>query len=294
MSAFAYQSPSSIEELLATLADAKSSHSSSRILAGGTDLLVQMKNLVQSPELLIDIKRVPEAMQIKVNAQQIIIGTAVPSATIYRHQEVRQCLPGLTEAAYLIGSSQIQSRASIGGNLCNASPAGDTIPALIVNAAMCHIKGASGERRIKVEDFITGVQQNCLDADEFLLALEIEKPAQRTADAYQRFTPRTEMDIAVVGVGVRLVLDDENRITHARVGVGAVAITALLVEKAAKALIGSKLEDDALEAAAAEVAAGGSPISDKRGSADFRRRIAAVLTKRVAKIAYQRARKFRS
>lgn len=294
MSTFAYKSPGSLEELLATLAEAKVSQTHSQIMAGGTDLLVQMKTLDQSPQLLVDIKRVPEAMQIKINDQQIVIGAGVASAVLNRNDELCRCLPGLIESAYLIGSSQIQSRASLGGNLCNASPAGDTIPALIANNAVGLIRGATGERRIKVEDFVTGVQRNCLESDEVLLALEIEQPSKLTADAYQRFTPRTEMDIAVVGVAVRLTLDDGGRITNARVAVGAVAITALLVEDAAKALIGSQLEAESLEAAAIAVAAAGTPISDKRGSADFRRKIAKVLTKRVAKVAYQRAKASRS
>ena len=289
MNAFAYTAPASVDELLTTLAEAAASQKRSQILAGGTDLLVQMKTIDPQPRLIVDIKKIPEATQIRINGSQVSIGAAVPSATLNRHTKLCQLLPGLTEAAYLIGSSQIQSRASIGGNLCNASPAGDTIPALIAHDAMCVVRGASGERRIKAADFATGVQKNCLADDECLLALEINLPAGRMGDAYMRFTPRTEMDIAVVGVGVRLTLDEAGCITDARLSIGAMAVTVLHVEAAAAALIGSKGTDDALAAAASVARAAGSPISDKRGSADFRRKIAAVLTKRTVATAYQRA-----
>lgn len=289
MRAFHYSAPTSVDELLGTLADAKAKGDQTHILAGGTDLLVQMKTANRAPQQVVDIKGVPEATEVNITKQRIYIGAAVSAARLTRDAELRKLLPGLMEATYLIGSSQIQSRASIGGNLSNASPAGDTIPSLIALNARCLIKSVNGERQIKAEDFVVGVQRNCLEAGECLLGIEIDLAQSPTADAYMRFTPRTEMDIAVVGVGVSLILDQQGVCTAARIGLGAVAKTALCAERAASALVGSKLELPALQAAAEAATETGTPISDKRGTAIFRRKITAVLTKRVASAAYQRA-----
>ena len=196
-------------------------------------------------------------------------------AQFTKRQDIKSVFPGLVEAAYLIGSTQVQGRASIGGNLCNASPAADTIPALIANNALCLVQGINGTRRVSVADFVTGVGKHCMSSDELLIAIEVPKPAARTMDAYLRFIPRTEMDIAVA--------------TAARVVIGAVAPTAILVPSAADALIGTKLDDDALLAAAAASSEAASPITDRRGTVEFRRHVVGVLTKRAAKIAATRA-----
>ena len=189
----------------------------------------------------------------------------------------------------MIGSTQIQGRATIGGNLCNSSPAGDTIPALIANSAVCHIVGTDGERNVPVEDFVTGVGTNCMAAHEFLLGLRVPAPKGNTGDAYLRFIPRTEMDIAVAGAGVRVTLDDNGACTAARVGIGAVAPTPLLVPAAADALIGTQVDDDALNAAAAACSAAASPITDKRGTVEYRIKVVGVLCKRAGAIARDRA-----
>ena len=197
-------------------------------------------------------------------------------------------MPGLMEAGDLIGSTQVQGRATICGNLCNASPAGDSIPALIAAGGLCDIATASGTREMPVEDFVVGVGKNALQEGEFLLGVKFAMPKANTKDAYLRFTPRTEMDIAVAGVGVRVSV--ENGIcTDARVSIGAVAPTALLVTSAADALIGSSLDEAALAAAGQACKDSASPISDKRGTAEYRQKVVAVLCKRAIAIAHKRA-----
>ena len=289
MGAYAYQAPTSLAEAIDALQEHASKAEPVQILAGGTDVLVQMRSVNKDPRLLLDVKGLAEANRLELGQDEIYIGAAIPSAVLNEHAELKGALPGLIEAADLIGSTQIQGRASIGGNLCNASPAGDSIPALIAVGAICDIANADGGRTLPVEEFVTGVGQNALAAGELLLGLKIPSPAQRSSSAYLRFIPRTEMDIAVAGAGVSVTLDTEGRCTAARVGIGAVAPTALLVPDASEALIGTLLDDTALEAAAAAATAAASPISDKRGTAAYRRKVVGVLTRRAAGIAKQRA-----
>lgn len=280
MDAFTYSAPTSIAKLLGIL-DANINQSRrTQILAGGTDFLVQMKTVDSSPRAIVDIKHVPEASSINISADYVYIGAAVPAVVITANKELRHLLPGLVEAVGLIGSTQIQGRASMGGNLCNASPAGDTIPAMIANSGVCEIIAKNGNREVAVEDFVTGVQQNCLQSGECLLGVRFPKPELNTADAYLRFTPRTEMDIAVVGAGVSLTYDENNFCSRARVAIGAVAKTALLVPEAATALVGSRIEPNALSLAAQAAVAVAKPISDKRGTAEYRLKLVAVLVRR--------------
>ena len=281
MQGFAYEAPSSLDALRARLAAAQGAGELTQVLAGGTDLLVQMKQGQRAPGLILDIKRVGETQTLTVDGDTLTIGASVPAAKA-------KAFPGLAHAIDLIGSSQIQGRASLGGNLCNASPAGDTIPALIANGFEAQILTADGLRTLPVEAFVTGVGKNALASGEVLLALKAPVPGPRSGDAYQRFTPRTEMDIAVVGVGARLTLDDAGVIASARIALGAVAPHAFLAEAAGAALVGTRGESEALEAAAAAAMEAAKPISDKRGSADFRRRICGVLVKRVVAQALER------
>jgi carbon-monoxide dehydrogenase medium subunit len=264
--------------------------SGARVLAGGTDLIVQMRTGRATPGVFVDVKRIPELMKIDVGAKQVWLGAAVPAALVVEHAELGRLFPGLVEAVDLIGSTQIQGRASVGGNLCNASPAADTVPALFAIGAVCVIAGAGGERRVAAEAFNTGPGRNVLKPGELLAGFEIPRPAPRTADAYLRFIPRTEMDIAVVGAGVSVTLDDGGACTHARVALGAVAPTVLLVAEAAAALVGSRGDDAALERAAAAASAAARPIADKRGTIEYRRKVSGVLTKRAAAAAFERAR----
>ncbi|MBT3694595.1 MAG: xanthine dehydrogenase family protein subunit M [Gammaproteobacteria bacterium] len=288
MESYGYVAPSSIAEVLAVLNESTSAGQMTQVLAGGSDVLVQMRMPNHQPRTIVDIKKLAETNRLEVSAEGIYIGAAVSSAVMNEHQGLREAMPGLMEAGDLIGSTQVQGRATICGNLCNASPAGDSIPALIAAGGLCDIATASGTREMPVEDFVVGVGKNALQEGEFLLGVKFAMPKASTKDAYLRFTPRTEMDIAVAGVGVRVSV--ENGIcTDARVAIGAVAPTALLVPGAADALIGSSLDEAALAAAGQACKDSASPISDKRGTAEYRQKVVAVLCKRAIAIAHKRA-----
>ncbi|MBV8411756.1 MAG: xanthine dehydrogenase family protein subunit M [Alphaproteobacteria bacterium] len=259
-----------------------------RILAGGTDLLVQMKAGTQAPGTIIDVKKIPEMVTIAKTKGGFRIGAATPAAVIGEHEELRKTWPGVVEAINLIGSKQIQGRASPGGNLCNASPAADSVPALVAAGATVNIQGPGGKRQVPVEQFCTGPGRTSLQKGEIVVSLSLPARPKGSSDAYLRLIPRTEMDIAVVGCGVSLTMKGDT-VVAARVGLGAVAPTVLLVEDAAKALVGSQLEDEALEAAAKACSAACRPIDDKRGTIRYRTKIAGVLLKRAAAIARDRA-----
>jgi CO/xanthine dehydrogenase FAD-binding subunit len=282
-----YEAPETIQDAVALLAGADITP---KAMAGGTDLIIQMGSLVNDSRLVVNLKKIPELMSASVDDEGLKLGPSMSCAELTARDDIRAIYPGLVEAAYLIGSTQVQGRASVGGNLCNASPAADTIPALIANGAQCVIVGPSGERTVAVEDFVTGVGQNCLETGELVRLIVAPKPTENTSDAYLRFIPRTEMDIAVAGAGVSITLDNNGQCTAARVAIGAVAPTALLVPEAAAALIGSKLEDAALQTAADAASAASNPITDRRGTIEYRRHVVGVLTKRAAVIAAERAR----
>jgi carbon-monoxide dehydrogenase medium subunit len=282
-----YEAPRSVADavrLINATPDAK-------VLAGGTDLLVQFRSGLRQPSAFVDIKRIPELVGVTIDASQLRLGAATSAAVIGEHAEFRRLWPGLAEAIRLIGSTQIQGRGTVGGNLCNASPAADTTCALIVNRAQCVIAGPNGGRTVPVESFCVSPGRTVLERGELLVAIEIPRPVPGTADAYLRLIPRSEMDIAVVGAGVSVTLDANGVCTAARVAIGAVAPTALLVSDAAKALIGSKVDDAALKAAGEAASAAAKPIDDKRGTVAYRRSVAGVLTRRAARIAADRARR---
>ena len=289
MQSFAYAAPETVEQALAVLAEHQKSGRRAQVMAGGTDLMVQMRTVDSSPRTIVDIKKLSDTNRLDVGATEIYVGAAIPGAVLTASKPLAAVFPGLVEAIDLIGSSQIQGRAALGGNLCNASPAGDTISALIANAGVCVIATAGGKREMPVEAFVVGVGKNALKPGEFLLGIRFKRPAKGTSDAYLRFIPRTEMDIAVVGVGVSVSVDASGVCSAARVAIGAVAPTAILVPAAAGALIGSRLDDAALEKAGSACSAAALPISDKRGTADYRRTIVAVLCRRAAKAAAARA-----
>ena len=288
MESYGYVAPNSIAEVLAVLNESTSAGQMTQVLAGGSDVLVQMRMPNHQPRTIVDIKKLAETNRLEVSAQGIYIGAAVSSAVMNEHQGLRRAMPGLMEAGDLIGSTQVQGRATICGNLCNASPAGDSIPALIAAGGLCDIATANGFREMPVEDFVIGVGKNALQEGEFLLGVKFAMPKASTKDAYLRFTPRTEMDIAVAGVGVRVSVE-KGICTDARVSIGAVAPTALLVTSAADALIGSALDEAALAAAGQACKDSASPISDKRGTAEYRQKVVAVLCKRAITIAHKRA-----
>jgi CO/xanthine dehydrogenase FAD-binding subunit len=284
-----YESPTTIAHAAQLLGEP-----GARVLAGGTDLIVQMRTGRTAPRLFVDVKRIPELAGIRLDASKLWLGAAVPAALVVENREASDLFPGLVEAVDLIGSTQIQGRASVGGNLCNSSPAADTVPALIAIGAVCLIAGPKGERRVPVESFNSAPGKNVLGAGELLVGFEIPRPPARTADAYLRFIPRTEMDIAVVGAGVSVTLDASGVCTHARVALGAVAPTAILVPAAASALVGSRGDDAALARAAAAASEAARPIDDKRGTIVYRTKVSGVLTKRAAAAAFERARGARS
>lgn len=286
---FAYAAPVSVAEAVALLQEHASRGSRAQVLAGGTDLLVQVRSLDREPRTIVDIKKIEDVNRLDLGASETFIGAAIPSAVLNENAELTARFPGLLEAADLIGSTQIQGRASIGGNLCNASPAGDSIPAMIACGAVCVIAGGNGTRELPVENFVVGVGRNALEPGEFLVGLKVPNPGPRQSSAYLRFIPRTEMDIAVAGCGVSLSFDDDGVCTAARVAIGAVAPTALLVPAAGEALVGTRVEDADLAAAGAACSEAASPISDKRGTADYRRKVVAVLCRRAGQRARERA-----
>ena len=260
-----------------------------RILAGGTDLLVQMRSGVIRPGLIIDVKKIEEMTAIVPKADGgYWVGAAVSGAVLAEHKGFAATWPGVLEATNLIGSKQVQGRASIGGNLCNASPAADSVPALVAAGAVASIQGPQGRRELAVEHLPAGPGRTHLKPGEVLVGFTFPAHPKGSGDAYLRMIPRTEMDIAVVGLGVNLTLAG-GKVTAARVGLGAVAPTVLLVEDAAKALIGSSLDERALDAAAAACRAACKPINDKRGTIEYRTKVAGVLLKRTALIAAERA-----
>lgn len=281
-----YEAPTSVADAAALLANEAGL---ARVLAGGTDLLVRMRSEMEEPDLIVDIKRIAGMKDIVREGSGFRIGAGVPSAEMSEHAELAAAQPGVVEAAALIGSTQIQGRATMAGNLCNSSPAADSVPAMVAAGAMVRIAGPKGERDVAVEDFCTGPGKNVLGKGELVASIYLPDGEGRSGSAYLRFIPRTEMDIAVVGCGVALTLDGDGTCTAARVGLGAVAATVLRVDAAADALIGTKVDDAAIEAAAAACSAAASPIDDKRGTVAFRTHVAGVLTRRAALIARERA-----
>ena len=290
MAEYAYVAPASVDDAVGILQDHVGNGRRAQCLAGGTDLIVQMRGTDREPRTIVDVKHLEETNRVDLDGDEIYIGAAISSAVLDENEELKRLFPGLLEAAYLIGSTQIQGRATLGGNLCNASPAADTTPAMIANRGQCVIAGPGGTRQMPVSEFCTGVGVNALQAGEFLLGLTFPRPAPNTGDAYLRFIPRTEMDIAVAGAGVSVSLDANGVCTAACVGIGAVAPTPLLVPAAADALIGTSIDDAALAAAGAACTAASSPISDKRGTVEYRLKVVAVLCRRAAAIARDRAR----
>ncbi len=280
-----YESPATTKEAVALLAAEKGN---AHVLAGGTDLLAKLRLDMVEPDLMVDIKRIPAMKEIKKTATGFKVGAAVSGAELGENKALVKAWPGVVEATNLIGSDQIQGRCTMVGNLCNASPAADSVPAMIAAGAKAVVVGKNKRRTVPVEKIVTGPGQTSLASDELIEAIMLPQPAAKSADAYLRFTPRTEMDIAIVSAAVSLTLS-RGVVKSARVSLGAVAPTAVLVPAAAKAIIGTKLDDEALEAMAAACSAACNPIDDKRGTVEYRTRVAGVLAKRAAKIAFERA-----
>lgn len=280
-----YAAPSSVEEATALL----SSSPSAQVFAGATDVVPQIRAGRQAPEVLVDLKKIAELVSLTSDDKKWTVGAATPTVELTENQAFSQEFPGISEAAGLIGSDQIQSRSSLGGNLCNGSPAADSVPAMMVNGTRALIAGPKGNRVVDVSEVVTGPGQTCLDSDEFIVEFEIDRAPSLTGDAYLRMIPRTEMDIAVVGVGARVTLAEDGTIAAAALALGAVAPTVVRVTAAEEALMGTTADEDTLAVVAAAASEVCNPINDKRGTIAYREQVAGVLAKRAVLIAIQRA-----
>jgi CO/xanthine dehydrogenase FAD-binding subunit len=272
---FDYSAPRTLGEAVETM----TLHPQARALAGGTDLLVQMRTGRKQPDIVVDVKRIPEMNVLSLDASGLTLGAAVPCCRIYEDPAVSRAFPALSEVAALIGGTQIQGRASIGGNLCNAAPSADAIPLLIAMRATARVIGPAGERTIAVESFCTAPGKNVLSEGELLVSLHIPSLKPHAAARYLRFIPRNEMDIAVAGAGVSIELEN-GTIRSAHVALSSVAPTPLYVTAAGAALAGLPATVESLAKACELARDAARPITDMRGTADYRRHLCAVLTRR--------------
>lgn len=289
MQAFDFASATTVDEVVALL---KEKGDQARVMCGGTDLLVALREGRRKAELVIDVKRIPETTELSYSPQSgLTLGAAVPCHRMYDDKAIVAAYPGLIDSAGLIGGVQIQGRASMGGNLCNASPAADSIPSLIAHHAICQIAGPNGRREMPVEEFCIAPGRTALQTGEFLVALHIPAPQPGFGAAYLRFIPRNEMDIAVVGVGASVQLDESrSRFVSARIALGAVAPKPLFVPAAGDALAGQPVNAESIAQAAQIAQAAATPISDMRGTAEYRKHMAGVMTRRTLEKAIERAR----
>ena len=288
MHPFAYVAPKTVSEAVSVLSE----HGDrARPLAGGTDLLVKARANVWDLDAVVDIKNIPELMSLSINGTGLSIGAGVPCCQVYEHKDIQEQYPGIIDGASIIGGIQIQSRAGLGGNLCNAAPSGDGIPALIAYSAVAKISGPNGNREVAVEDFATGPSRTVLENGELLTSIEIPKPAANSGAAYTRFIPRNEMDIAVAGVGVFVQLDSEGKkFESARIALASVGPTPILAQKAGDSLAGKPVNDESIASAASLAKDAASPITDMRGTVDQRKHLVEVLTGRMLNQAIERAR----
>lgn len=287
MQNFEYLKPSTIEQAVAVL---YREGDQAKPLSGGTDLIVQLREGRRSAKYVLDVKKIPELSHLSLNADgSLVIGAATPCHKIYGDAAIAAAFPGLMDSCTLIGGTAIQGRASLGGNLCTASPAGDSIPSLIAHHAVCVIAGTGGWREVPVEAFCTGPGRNCLQRGEMLVSIKLPAMPAHSGGAYLRFIPRNEMDIAVASAGVTVTLDGDT-ITAARVAIGAVAPTPLLVDAAGAALVGRSIGDQAaIEVCAAAAKAAAKPITDMRGTVEQRVHLVGVMVKRALAKAIERA-----
>ena len=286
MSNLSYAAPTSVDDAVKLLAG---SSGLAKVLSGGTDLLVQMRSGRLKPELIVDTKKIPGIIGIREEGGAFIIGAGTPGAVVEAHAGLNKAWPGIVEALDLIGSTQVQGRCSLAGNLCNASPAADSVPALYAAGAIAVVVGSKGTREVPVEQIPTAPGRTSLAKDEFILEFKLPVRPARSSDAYLRFIPRTEMDIAVVGCGISVTLNEAGVCIDARVSLGAVAPTVLLLADAAAILIGHTLDADTLAKLDAAAQAACKPINDKRGTIEYRTKVAGVLARRVVAIAFDRA-----
>tara|TARA_B100000749_G_C18426657_1_gene466018 strand:+ start:420 stop:1301 length:882 start_codon:yes stop_codon:yes gene_type:complete len=282
---FDYENPKTLSEAIELISKYGDD---SRLIAGGTDLIVQMRIGRRTPKVVINTKAVDEMNQLTCDNSGLTIGAAVPCYKIYQNPEIISAYPGIIDSASLIGGIQIQGRATIGGNLCNAAPSADAVPVLIVNRAICNIASAKGTRSVPVEDFCTGPGQNILNPDELLVSLSFPKHDSNFGSRYIRFIPRNEMDIAVAGAGVSITLENEV-IKSIHVALASVAPTPILVKKITEELTGTNLTPETLSRAGELAKEAATPITDMRGTIEYRKHLSDVLTKRALTDAIKRA-----
>ena len=287
MKDFQYLAPRKLDEAALLMAEHAGS---AQLLAGGTDLLIFMRNGRKSPDVIIDAKKIPELTQLNLDADRLTIGAAVSCRTVWENSEVSEKFPALEDAATLIGGIQIQGRATFGGNLCNAAPSADTVPPVIVYGASAHIVSTRGARDVPVEEICTGPGRTSLADDEILVSLSIPVPAANSGAAFLRFIPRNEMDIAVANAAARVDLDEAGAtIKAARIAIGAVAPVPLFVEEAGAALTGKPVNDESIAEAAGIAREAATPINDMRGTVEHRKQLVEVLTARALRRAVARA-----
>ena len=279
MKDFEYSAPNDLQTATALLAK----HGErARVLAGGTDIIVQLREGLRSADFVVDIKNIPELMALEYSPRKgLTLGGSTSCQEIYRHADLGTAYPALIDSAKIVGGWQIQTRASVGGNLCNSSPAADTIPALLVHQATCQIQGPAGSREVPASEFCTGPGQNVLQAGELLVSLQLPAPAANSSSAYQRFIPRNEMDIAVAGAASWIQLDSSGQtIEEARIALAAVAATPVMATEAAESLRGKPATAESFAEAGELAKNAASPISDMRGTAEYRVHLCSVLTQR--------------
>lgn len=282
---FTYVAPASLSEAVNLL---KQQGGNARLLAGGTDLIVNMRVGRRKPAVVVDAKGIPELNELKVAANGLTIGAAVSCKTIYENAAVARDYPALVDSASLVGGTQIQGRASFGGNLCNAAPSGDTIPTLMVLGAVANIAGPNGSRQVAVENFCTGPGKTVLADNELLVSIFVPAPVAGGGAFFLRFIPRNEMDIAVVNAAAAVVMAGDT-IKSVRIAIGSAAPTPVMAAKAAELLTGKVASDELLQRAGEAASAATSPISDMRGTAKYRKHLAKVLTRRAVLGAIKRA-----
>ncbi len=281
-----YEAPSSVREAVALL---ESAGDRARPLAGGTDLLVQVRARAYDLDSIVDIKNIPELNELSYDPDNgLTIGAAVPCYRVYGNATVRSVYPGIVDAASIIGGTQIQGRASLGGNLCNAAPSADTVPAMIAYNGVANIAGPNGSREVALEDFCTFVRQTVLEPGEILVSLRFPSPPENSGANYIRFIPRNEMDIAVAGAGVSVTLDNGD-IAAARVTLASVAPTPLFVEEAGPAIVGKPATEETVRIASGIARDAAKPITDMRGTIEYRKHLCEVLTRRALMTAIERA-----
>ncbi len=289
MKDFEYAAATTVDEAVSLLA---ARGPKAKILAGGTDILVQLREGMREADLVLDIKKIPELMDYSFSPEKgLRLGAGAPCYRIYRDAAILKAYPALADSARIIGGWQIQSRASIGGNLCNSSPAADSIPSLIALEAVCQIAGPGGRRSVPAAEFCTAPGKNVLSRGEFLVSLDFPAPAPHSGSRYLRFIPRNEMDIAVVGVGAWVKLNAAgDKIESARLALGAVAPTPLKATEASAWLAGKPATAETFAEAGKLARKIAKPISDMRGTAEYRVHLVGVITERALAGAVERAR----